>query len=169
MAVGASLAKTNMVVITVTPTAGPQGRRGYFDAGVSDGRVLVRKSRQPFVDAARRLKDQGYDAAAVLVVRQAGSDTDSLTAQIGVAAKLRVREDRNGPRFVPWEPVSRRVKALARAKAKKAARVATAQTNEPVVARGATGPLQKLGNSGKRSAMSEALAPSVTPRASDCR
>jgi hypothetical protein len=67
----------------------------------------------------------------VLVMRHAGSDIDSLTAQIGAAARLRVKEDRNGPRFVPHEPISRRVKALASAKAKRVARVATAEANEP--------------------------------------
>ena len=167
-----STAKSKTVMIIVTPTAKGLGR---YDARLRDGSVLVRASGQPCGDAARRLIDLGYEPTAGLVMRHAGPDTDCLTAQIGVAAKLRVREDRNGPRFVPWEPVSRRVKALARAKAKKAARVATAQTNEPGVARGAPfnsrqqGPLQKLVNTGERSAMSETLAPSVAPRASDCR
>lgn len=120
----ASAAKTNIVMITVTPTAGPRGRRGYFDASLGDGRVIVRASRQPFLDAARRLLDLGYDPASVL-------STGGLTAQIGVAAKLRVKEDRNGPRFVPYAPISRRVKALASAKAKRGARVATVKPNEP--------------------------------------
>jgi len=123
-------AKAETVMITITPTAGPRGRRGYFDASLSDGRVLVRASRQPFLDAARRLLDLGYDPAAVL-------SSGGLTAKIGVAAKLRVKEDRNGPRFVPYEPISRRVDALASAKAKRAARVATAEANEPSLRPGA--------------------------------
>lgn len=120
----ASAAKTNIVMITVTPTAGPRGRRGYFDASLGDGRVIVRASRQPFLDAARRLLDLGYDPASVL-------STGGLTAQIGVAAKLRVKEDRNGPRFVPYAPISRRVKALASAKAKRGARVAPSNPTNP--------------------------------------
>ena len=51
-------------------------------------------------------------------MRHAGSDTDALTAQIGAAAKLRVKEDRKGPRFVPWEPFPRRVEALGAQKQK---------------------------------------------------
>jgi hypothetical protein len=120
----ASAAETNVVMIAVTPTAGPRGRRGSFDASLADGRALVTAARQPFLDAARRLLDLGYDPAAIL-------SSGGLTAQIGVAAKLRVREDRNGPRFVPYEPISRRVKALASAKAKKGARAATIKPNEP--------------------------------------
>jgi hypothetical protein len=112
------------VTITVTPTAGPRGRRGYFDASLGDGHVIVRASRQPFLDASRRLLDLGYDPASVL-------STGGLTAQIGTAAKLSVREDRNGPRFVPYEPISRRVKALASAKAKRGARATSVQPNEP--------------------------------------
>src|SRR5262245_20092394 len=99
-----STTPTKTARIIVTPNAGPRGRRGYFDASLGDGRVIARASRQPFVDAARRLLDLGYDPASVL-------STGGLTAQIGVAAKLRVKEDRNGPRFVPWEPISRRVEA----------------------------------------------------------
>jgi len=134
--VSVSAAKAETVMITVTPTAGSRRRRGYFDASTADG-PLVRASRQPFFDAARRLIDLGYDSATVLVMRHAGSDTDCLTAQIGAAAKVSVKEDRNGPRFVPYEPISRRVEALASAKAKRAARVANAPTNEPSVGPGA--------------------------------
>jgi hypothetical protein len=136
MAVSAS-AKAETMMITVTPTAGSRGRRGYFDATMADGRALVRASRQPFLDAARRLIDLGYDTATVLVMRHGGSDADCLTAQIGTAAKLRAKEDRNGPRFVPYEPISRRIEALASAKVKRAARVATAEANEPSLRPGA--------------------------------
>jgi hypothetical protein len=46
------------MMIIVTPTA---RRPGRFDARLGDGRVLVIASKQPFVDAARRLIDFGYD------------------------------------------------------------------------------------------------------------
>jgi hypothetical protein len=124
---------TNAVIITVKATA---TRPGCYEARL-DGYLLVSASRQPFVDAARRLLRLGYDSTTVLVMRHAGSDTDSLTAQIGVAAKLRVKEDRRGPRFVPWEPISRRVEALVRAKAKRVARVAPDHANEPSARPGA--------------------------------
>jgi hypothetical protein len=130
MAVSASAGKAETVMITLTPTSGPRGRRGCFDASLTDGSVVVRASRQPFLDAARCLVDLGYDPASIL-------SNGGLTAQIGLAAKLRVREDRCGPRFVLWEPISRRVNALANAKAKRAARVATDKTNEPSLRPGA--------------------------------
>jgi hypothetical protein len=56
----------------------------------------------------------------MLVMRHVGSDTDSLTCQIGPAAKLRVKEGRGGPSFAAWEPIPRRVETLARGRAKKA-------------------------------------------------
>jgi hypothetical protein len=116
------------VTIIVTPTA---KRPGCYEARLGDGRALDSAPRQPFVDAARRLLALGYDPTTVLVMRHAGSDTDSLTAQIGAAAKLRVKEDRGGPRFVLWEPITRRVEALASAKAKRVARAAPDDVNEP--------------------------------------
>src|SRR5262245_15707107 len=84
----ASAAETNVVMIAVTPTAGPRGRRGYFDASLADGRVLVRASRQPFLDAARQLLDLGYDPTAVL-------SSGDLTAKIGVAAINSPKRRRN--------------------------------------------------------------------------
>ena len=130
----ATTCKTQLT-ITVTPTA---KRSGRYDARLSDGRVLVTASKQPFVDAARRLIDIGYDPATVLVMRHPGSDTDCLTAQIGVAAKLRVKEDRNGPRFVLWEPFPRRVGAWAREKAEGIGGRAPDQSDEPSAPSGAT-------------------------------
>ena len=121
-----SAVKTSMM-ITVRPTARSSG---CFDAHLVDGFDLVRASRKPFVDAARRLIELGHDPTTVLVMRHAGSDTDCLTAQIGAAAKLTVKEDRGRPRLVPWEPISRRVEALVSAKAKRVARAALDHANE---------------------------------------
>src|SRR5450759_1501882 len=93
----------------------PVGHHCRFSARLADGgRVIVRSSRQPFLDSARRLLDLGYDPTALLVLRHAGSETDCLTAKIGAAAKLTVKEDRGWPRFVPWDALPRRVKVLAR-------------------------------------------------------
>jgi hypothetical protein len=70
-------------------------------------------------------------------MRHTGSDTDSLTAQIGVAAKLRVKEDWRGPQLVQWEPIPRRVEAPVSAKANRVAGAGPDQTNEPSVGPGA--------------------------------
>ena len=123
-----STTTTKAVVIGISAIV---KRAGCYEARLGDGRVLVTASKQPFVDAARRLIDLGYVPTTVLVMRHAGSDTDCLTAQIGAAAKLRVKEDRGRLRSVPWEPIPRRVKAVARAKAKRVDRVVPAHANEP--------------------------------------
>jgi hypothetical protein len=122
------------MMIIVTPTA---KRPGRYDARLGDGRVLVTASKQPFVDAARRLIGLGYEPTTVLVMRHAGSDTDCLTAQIGVAAKLRVKEDRGRPRFIPWEPFPRRVKATASEKTEAVTGAAPDHANEPSARPGA--------------------------------
>jgi hypothetical protein len=127
--------------IIVTPTA---RRPGLYDARLDGRCVLVTASRQPFVDAARRLTDLGHDPTTVLVMRHCGSDADCLTAQIGAAAKLRVKEDRRGPRFVQWEPISRRVEALASAKAKRVTRAARDHANGPSARPGAAVATQSL-------------------------
>lgn len=118
--------KTARLIVTPATT-----RRGLYDARLDGGCVLATASRQPFLDAARRLLDLGHDPTTVMVMGHAGSDADCLTAQIGTAAKLRVKEDRSGPRFVPWEPIPRRVEALASAKATRVTRAARDHASEP--------------------------------------
>jgi hypothetical protein len=125
----------NLIVITVTPIA---RRRDLYIGRLDGGATLKRPSKQPFLDGARRLLELGYDPSTMLVMRHTGSDTDCLTAQIGAAARLRVKEDRGGPRFVTSDPISRRVEALARAKAKRVAGVARSNGIEPSVRPGAT-------------------------------
>jgi hypothetical protein len=61
-----SAAKAKTVMIIVTPTA---KRAGCYEARLDDGHVLVTGSKQPFVDAARRLIDLGHDPTTVLVMR----------------------------------------------------------------------------------------------------
>jgi hypothetical protein len=70
---------------------------GRYRASLN-GAVLVRASRQPFLDAARVLIAANYDPGTVMVMRHAGSDIDALRAPIGTAATLAVREDeKRGP------------------------------------------------------------------------
>jgi hypothetical protein len=65
---------------------------------------MLCNSRQPFLDAARRLIEQGYDPATMLVMRHAGSSIDSLRAPLGVAACLTVDEHHGV--FARWKPFS---------------------------------------------------------------
>jgi hypothetical protein len=90
------------VVIVVEPVG-----RGRFRSKV-DGRVIVELSRQPFVDSARVLVGEGCDPAVMPVMRHRGSPSGALVAEVGVAAKLMIREDRGAPEFVPYHQMPRK-------------------------------------------------------------
>jgi hypothetical protein len=83
----------------------PNGAPDHYDAFV-DGELVVASTRQPFLDAACALLERGADSNSWLVLRHAGSDTDSLRAKVGVAAKLTVRDRADGV------PTFRRLKPL---------------------------------------------------------
>jgi hypothetical protein len=69
------------------------------------GEDLVVDSHQPFLDGARELLQRGYDPETILVMRHAGSKTDSLRGKIGEAAKWTVTEpDRGKIQFRKWAP-----------------------------------------------------------------
>ena len=61
-----SAANAKTVMIIVMPTA---KRAGCYKARLDDRHVLATGSKQPFVDAARRLVGLGYDPTTVLVMR----------------------------------------------------------------------------------------------------
>jgi hypothetical protein len=88
---------------TFTIIVEPADQPGTFLAKI-DGKLIC-KPRTPFCTVARVLIERGYPPGALLVMRHAGSDTDSLRATIAAAAKLAVRDDRQGrPRFVDYRP-----------------------------------------------------------------
>jgi hypothetical protein len=92
------------IVIVVAPCEG--GQRGGFSAHLeANGQLLVRSSRQPFLDAARELIAQGHDPSLTLIMRHRGSDVPALRASIGTASRLTVDEDRaRAPRIKRWKP-----------------------------------------------------------------
>ncbi|MEI7806612.1 MAG: hypothetical protein WCI56_14940 [Hyphomicrobiales bacterium] len=107
------------LTIIVTPTA---KRPGLYEARLEDGCILVRATRQPFLDAARHLINLGRNPATMLTMRWAGSDTACLIASIGVAAKLTI-DEHNGTAFAHWKPflrsaVASRIAPAARASTK---------------------------------------------------
>ena len=87
--------------ITIVVTA---RRNGRFDAHLGE-RVLC-TSEKPFLDAARILITLGFDPSITLVMRHAGSETESLRHTIGAAAALTVEDTKYGPRLRPWKPLS---------------------------------------------------------------
>jgi hypothetical protein len=79
----------------------PRGRE-RFDASFEGSRIVI-ASRQAITDAARVLYGRGYSDDCTLVARHGAADHDAIQGPLGVWRKLRVREDRGGPRFVAWE------------------------------------------------------------------
>jgi hypothetical protein len=84
----------------------PKGK-GLFSAE-SGGTVIVKSSRSPICDAARALHALGHGDDSTVVARHHGSDLVSMRGPLWAWRSLTVREDRNGPRLVRWEPFSLR-------------------------------------------------------------
>jgi hypothetical protein len=92
-----------MIEIVIAP-AGDQRNADVFTAHHGD--TLLATSRTPFFDGARKLLERGADPADVLTMRHRGSDTVSLRARVGTAAKLTVHETNAGPRYLPWRDLA---------------------------------------------------------------
>jgi hypothetical protein len=121
------------------------------------GQGITARGCAPVLDLCRALVKAGHDPRRPLHA-YCGDVLALKVRSIGEGARLTVREDRAGPRFVAWEPFPRRVKALASRKAKRAARVATAEANQPNVGPGAAAATEFLS--------APMLAPSRPKRAS---
>jgi hypothetical protein len=72
-----------------------------------DDRLLIKSTRQPLLDGARVLLDQGIDPDTTVVLRHDGSSADSLTAKLGAAARLTVEETAHRPAFRSYRMASR--------------------------------------------------------------
>jgi hypothetical protein len=94
--------KCTMRTVIVLLKAG--GRPGQSCASLPEGTILVRSSRQPFLDAARALLDAGYPATTWIEGWRSGATTFALRAQLGVAAGLTVDEIKAC--FARWKPFS---------------------------------------------------------------
>lgn len=91
--------------LTVIITPAPCGT-GRYEACLDGDDHVLSVSQTPFFDAARKLISQGYDPDTTLILRHAGSETDSLRAELGTAASLTVEETAYGPRVRRWKPIS---------------------------------------------------------------
>jgi hypothetical protein len=90
-------------VIAVKPASKP----GYFSVSLAT-KTIIKSSRIPFLDAARRLLDLGFPLNATLVMRHAGSEIDALRAPLAGAAQLSVAEgNRASPHFQCWKAFPR--------------------------------------------------------------
>ena len=101
---------TDMLRVVLHPAFNRYGARLLGKCVVTlDGRQLC-ISRQPLLDAARVLIDEGIDPATPIAIRHTGAGFDALTSTVGAAAKWTVRENETqSPHFVRWEafPASR--------------------------------------------------------------
>jgi hypothetical protein len=96
------------LTLTVTPTLNPEGRRGQLFDGAFDGDPVIRRSPHPLLDIARALLAAGVDPTTPIAMRHAGANCDALTATVGAAAKLTVREGDGRPQLRHWKPHFRR-------------------------------------------------------------
>src|SRR5262245_48510829 len=93
---------SNVRLIEVTPTT-----PGCFSAAIN-GEMLIISSRQPLLDACRRLLDAGVDPNSWVVMRHAGSEVEGLRGKIGILARLAVEDRPSGgkpPRFIRHRPM----------------------------------------------------------------
>jgi hypothetical protein len=82
----------------------PVNRRGLFAARLAEDLRTLCTSRAPFTDSARMLLREGIGPNAILIIRKAGPDYDSLRSTVGAAAKLTVDETRTV--FAKWKAFS---------------------------------------------------------------
>ena len=92
---------------TIEVVLRPKGNNGLYSAE-SSGKVIVKSSWSPICDAARALHALGHGDDSTVVARHQGSDVVSMRGPLWAWRSLTVREDRNGPRLVRWEPFSLR-------------------------------------------------------------
>jgi hypothetical protein len=102
------------VAILALAALGPDGGRlpGLYDAYYLGTRLLVARTRQPFLDGTRALLALGFDPATAVVLKHIGSDTECQRGRIGTAAGLTVEEsDIAGIRLRRWKPYPSRAVA----------------------------------------------------------
>jgi hypothetical protein len=88
-------------LVVVVATAA--GRPGHFVATLN-GTALITASKTPMCAAGRGLLAEGFDPDAIVVLKHAYSPTVCLTAKLGVAARLAVKDCHRGkPTFEPWQ------------------------------------------------------------------
>ena len=110
---------------------------GRFDV-LFIGNRIVQASYQPICDAGRILHQRGYDDDLVLVVWHRGANYEAIRGPLGVWRRLRVREDRGGPRFARWQPFPSRPVAVTKGRPRgKATGHRTGKKNAPTAAPGA--------------------------------
>jgi hypothetical protein len=117
-----------MIHLMVRPVG--YSSRGQLFEGIAvlagANRLVVARSIQPLLDAARVLFSDGIDPAVELIMRHAGTTHDALRSTVGLAAQLTVWNTDNGsPAFKahrPWnglqvgpgEPLMREIQPIRR-------------------------------------------------------
>lgn len=92
-------------IATIICAVAPADRPGRYTVHLA-GRLLCADAAQPHLEAGRALLAAGYSPSAVLVTRR--GDVVSLRSSVAAAARLEVRDDRQGrPRFRRWKAPAR--------------------------------------------------------------
>ncbi len=87
--------------LIVTPAKTP----GTFDAALATGEIIVRGTKTPLADGARKLLDRGYNPSMPLTMRHAGSVFDSFQPEpIAKWAKTAYSETDRGLAKGVWRP-----------------------------------------------------------------
>ena len=86
------------IVIVVTPASKP----GRYEVRLDGQNRVLCVSRQPFLDAARKLIALDYSPGDRLIMQDARTRIERLSGLIGKAAKLTV-DEHNGPVFAKWK------------------------------------------------------------------
>ena len=97
----------HVIIVSPARRRNKRAHPGVYDVRMKGQERIICSSRQPFLDGARVMLEEGLAAPQDrLVMRHAGSDADCLSASVATAAKLSVEERRDGrgPVFVPWKP-----------------------------------------------------------------
>lgn len=92
--------------ITIEITVCTADNYGHFNVCLGS-ETIVKSSHQPRCGAARELHRRGFADDALIISRREGSELESMRGPLGVWRRLRVREDKNGPRFASYEPFPR--------------------------------------------------------------
>jgi hypothetical protein len=110
-------------------------RATLVDSSRCEAEGITARGNTPVLNLCRALVEAGHDPNRPLDAYR-GRVLALSVHSIGEGARLTVKEDRCGPRFVPWEPFPRRVNSKMREKAE-GAPTALDQNSEPRARSGA--------------------------------
>ena len=84
----------HVIIVSPARRRNKRAHPGVYDVRMKGQERIICSSRQPFLDGARVMLEEGLAAPQDrLVMRHAGSDADCLSASVATAAKLQWKSD----------------------------------------------------------------------------